>query len=165
MAQRRSESKKNELSPKSRSRRKLIVGAGKAIAAGAVASALGAVVAAQTHAPTQGAGSQPMRCMTVLYKNGDDVKFDFEYYKTHHLTMIMKLYGNSIHRFELRKGLAAQDGAKPPYVAVVNIWIADEKAFEDNNAKYGAQLVADVPHFTNTTPVIQKDETYAVATS
>ena len=161
MAKQKKETTERESSPSSRDRRSVIIGAGKAVAAAAVASALGSALAAQTKQP----GTQPMRCMTVLYKNGDGVKFDFDYYKNHHLTMIMGLYGKSIHRFELRKGVVAQDGSKPPYIAVVNIWIADEAAFEANDAKYTSRLVGDVPNFTNTMPVIQKDEVYSVAAS
>ncbi len=148
----------NKLSSKLASRREVLICAGKAVAIGTVASALVTNPAA--------AEDKAGKCITVLYKNGDNVKFDFGYYKKNHMTMIMKLYGKAIRKFELRKGISGQDGSsKPPYVAVVNIWIADQAAFDAAGAKYSAKLVADVKNFTNTEAVIQNDEVFAVAES
>lgn len=161
MAKNRSDKKERELSSKQRDRRSMMIGAGKAAAMGAVAAAFGSGLARQAGA----ADAKPVRCMTILYKNGPDVKFDFEYYKIHHITDIMRMYGKAIQKFELRKGLAAADGSAPPYVATLTIWIADEAAFDAAGAKYGSTLAAEVPKFTNTTLQAQRDEVYAVATS
>jgi uncharacterized protein (TIGR02118 family) len=161
MFKNRSDKKAHEFSSKQRDRRSVMIGAGKAAAMGAVVAAFGAGLASDVAA----ADAKPVQCMTILYKNGPDVKFDFEYYKTHHMTDIMRMYGKSIKKFELRKGLAAADGSAPPYVATLTIWIADNAAFDANNAKYGATLAAEVPHFTNTTLSAQRDEVYAVVTS
>jgi uncharacterized protein (TIGR02118 family) len=161
MFKKRSEKKERGLSSKQRDRRAMMIGAGKAAAVGAVVAAFGSGLSSEARA----ADAKPVRCMTILYKNGPDVKFDFEYYKVHHMADIMQWYGKSIQKFELRKGLAAADGTPPPYVATLTIWIADDAAFDANNAKYGAQLAAEVPKFTNTTLMAQRDEVYAVATS
>lgn len=99
-----------------------------------------------------------MRCITVLYPNTADVRFDFDYYKNSHATLIMRLYGKGIAKYELRKGLAGPDGGKPPYVATVNFWIGDQKAFDDAQAKHTQALIDDVPNFTNVQPTIQFDE-------
>ncbi len=99
-----------------------------------------------------------MRCITVLYPNKDGVRFDFDYYKKKHATLIMRLYGKGIARYELRKGLSGPDGGKPPYVATVNFWIGDQKAFDEAQARHTDELVADVPNFTDVMPTIQFDE-------
>ena len=151
---------KHELSAQERERRSMLVGAGKAAALGALV-ALGAGVATEAAA----ADAKPVRCLTILYKNGSDVKFDFDYYKNHHMVTIMGMYGKSIQKFELRKGVSAMDGTPAPYVATLTIWIADEAAFDANNAKYGATLAADVKNFTNTQMMAQRDEVFAVVTS
>ncbi len=160
MSKNRTRPADNKLSSKLASRREVMISAGKAVAIGAVASALG------TNPAASAAENKAGKCITVLYKNGDNVKFDFDYYKKNHMTMIMKLYGKAIRKFELRKGISGQDNSsKPPYVAVVNIWIADQAAFDAAGAKYSAKLVADVPNFTNTQAVVQNDEVFAVAES
>ena len=56
-------------------------------------------------------------CMTIVYQNGPDVRFNFDYYVNTHMPLIMRLYGKSISRFELRRGQPGADGAAPPYVA------------------------------------------------
>jgi uncharacterized protein (TIGR02118 family) len=101
---------------------------------------------------------KPRRCITVLYPNGPGVTFDFDYYLKHHATLIDRLYGASIAKLELRRGSATPVGSPAPYIAVINIWIADQGAFDAAGAKHGATLIADVPNFTNIMPIIQIDE-------
>jgi uncharacterized protein (TIGR02118 family) len=98
------------------------------------------------------------RCITVLYPNSPGVTFDFDYYLEHHATLIDRLYGKSIAKLELRRGRATPDGSAPPFIAIINIWIADQAAFDAAGARHGATLIADVPNFTNTMPTIQIDE-------
>jgi uncharacterized protein (TIGR02118 family) len=98
--------------------------------------------------------AKPRRCITVLYPNTPGVTFDFEYYLKHHATLIDRLYGNSIAKLELRRG----SSTPAPFIAIINIWIADQDAFDSAGAKHGATLIADVPNFTNTMPTIQIDE-------
>jgi len=99
-----------------------------------------------------------MRVITVLYPNTDGVRFDFNYYKMKHATLITRLYGKGIARYELRRGIAGPDGGKPPYVATINFWIGDQAAFDKAQEQHTAELVADVPNFTNVQPTIQIDE-------
>jgi uncharacterized protein (TIGR02118 family) len=98
------------------------------------------------------------RCITVLYPNTADATFDFDYYLKRHATLIARLYGDSIARLELRRGAATPGGSPVPFIAVINIWIADQEAFDKAGERHGATLIADVPNFTNTMPTIQIDE-------
>ena len=102
--------------------------------------------------------------MTILYPNGADVHFDFDYYERTHIHNIMNAYGKSISRFELRRGQPGADGAPPPYIATITIWIADPKAFDEAATKHQAALRADVPKFTNSMLVAQRDKIVAIAT-
>jgi uncharacterized protein (TIGR02118 family) len=130
-----------------------------------VIQGVGAAVTLGVFAPAFGAESQG-NCMTILYPNGPGLKFDADYYRDKHLTTIMKLYGSSIQRFELRKVPAAQPGApQAPFAAAINIWIDDLAAFNANNQKHGKTLVDDVPNFTNAQPVIQYDKVHGMAGS
>jgi uncharacterized protein (TIGR02118 family) len=106
-----------------------------------------------------------MKSLTILYPNGDDVRFDFDYYKDHHLPLVMKLFGPLIKRFELRKGLKSPTADKLPYIAVVNIWFEDEAAFMAADEKHRPTLLPDVKNYTNVMPIIQEDDLFAVATT
>ena len=134
-------------------RRSVLLGA----AAGVVAS-FGA-----SRAEAQGKVDQ--ECMTITYQNGPDVRFDFDYYVNTHMPRIMNLYGKSISRFELRRGLPGADGAKPPFVATITIWIADGPAFDAAQREHQAGLRADVPKFTNAVLIAQRDRIVGTATS
>jgi len=102
--------------------------------------------------------SSPRRCVTVMYPNTPGVTFNFDYYLQQHASLINRLYGNSIAKIELRRGHSTPAGLPAPYVAIINIWIADQQAFDSAGEKHGATLIADVPNFTNTMPIIQIDE-------
>lgn len=155
--------KKTKTYADSYDRREILCGAGKVVTLGSVAAALGACVPQET--AEQEVDLVGTQCVTVLYPSGDDVTFDFEYYKNSHLKTIMDLYTTSIRKFELRRGLPGPDGSPPTYVATISIWIADLEAFAANGQQHSQTLIDDVPNFTNGRPVIQTDEIYAVAES
>lgn len=141
-------------------RRSLIVGAGRAAAAGIAATVVGGA-ASTANAADSTVGQE---CMTIVYENGPDVRFDFDYYEKTHMPLIMRAYGSSISRFELRRGLANADGSAPPYVATITIWIADPVAFDAAAAIHQAGLRADVLKFTNATLIAQRDRIVGIAT-
>lgn len=141
-------------------RRTVLIGAGKTAALG-VASGLVAAGANEAQGAESRAGQQ---CMTIIYENGPDVHFDFDYYASTHMPRIMQAYGSSISRFELRKGLPGTDGAPPRYIATITIWIADPEAFDRAAAEHQAGLRADVPKFTNAQLLAQRDQIVSIAT-
>jgi uncharacterized protein (TIGR02118 family) len=138
-------------------RRTVLLGAGTAAAAGVVAT-LGTGEA-------QAQGRVDQECMTITYQNGPDVRFNFDYYVNTHMPLIMRLYGKSISRFELRRGLPGADGTPPPFIATITIWIADGKAFDEAQVQHQAGLRADVPKFTNAVLAAQRDRIVGTAAS
>ncbi len=142
-------------------RRNLLRGAGTAIVTGAAAT-LVATGSGKAHAAESKVGQE---CMTIVYENGPDVRFDFEYYQSTHMPLIMRLYGDSISRFELRRGLPGADGALPPYIATISIWIADPAAFDAAAAEHQAGIRADVDKFTNANLIAQRDRVVGIANS
>jgi uncharacterized protein (TIGR02118 family) len=123
---------------------------------------LGAALASPVRAAESTVGQQ---CMTIVYENGPDVRFDFNYYETTHMPLIMRLYGASISRFELRRGLPGADGTPPRYIATISIWIADPAAFDAAAAEHQAGIRADVSKFTNAQLIAQRDSVVGIANS
>ncbi|MCP5145142.1 MAG: EthD family reductase [Gammaproteobacteria bacterium] len=134
--------------------------------AGAATSAAGITAALAAGTATTAAaadGHLDLECMTILYENGDGVYFDFDYYATRQMPLILEKYGSSIAGFELRRGQPGANNAPPRYIATVSIWIADGKAFDDAAAKHQAAIAADVAKFTNANLFAQRDRVVAVA--
>lgn len=102
------------------------------------------------------------RVLTVLFPNSDDAKFDFDYYLGHHVPLVLSMYGKSIRRYEVLKPVALPDGRKPPYIAITQIWIADQEAYNKASPAAAKKFRPDVPNFTNVTPVAQTGELYGI---
>lgn len=141
-------------------RRELLSVAGKAAAVGATAG-----VAATVAAPAAAQGNVGQECMTIVYRYAPDARFDFDYYESTHMPLIMEKYGDSISRFELRRGQPGADGTPPPYIATITIWIADAAAFDAAAAEHQAGIRADVDKFTDAELIAQRDRIVAFATS
>lgn len=93
--------------------------------------------------------------ISVLYPNTAGAKFDHEYYRHTHCTMVEDLlreYG--CLRVEIDKGLAGGNGAPAPFVAVGHIIVDTLEGFQKGMAKHGKQMTDDIPNYTNTTPTI-----------
>jgi len=99
-----------------------------------------------------------MKCMSVLYKNGDGVTFNFDYYNSKHIPLFVKTFGKAVHKVEVRKGIAAPGGPKPMYIAIANIYIADEAAFAAIAAQHMGTFAADLPNYTQQPPVVEQYE-------
>jgi uncharacterized protein (TIGR02118 family) len=96
-----------------------------------------------------------MQFATVTYPSKDGAKFDFDYYMKTHIPLVCCLLGTSI---EVCKGTSAMPGDPPAFVCVARIKISGPEEFALAMAKHGAQIMADIPNYTNITPVVQIDE-------
>ena len=108
--------------------------------------------------------------LTILYPttldDGTPVTFDHDYYRDNHLTLIMDLYGDSIRRFELIQPQPTPEGAPPAqWAGIVNIYIADQEAFDVAGAEHTQALVDDVPNFTNAFPSVTAGTIYGIGES
>src|SRR5580698_7873502 len=92
-------------------RRDVLQSAGSAVTLGMLAGAFGATLPRGVRADE---GAKKPQAMTILYPAGDDIKFDPDYYRDHHLKLIMSLYGKSIQRFELRTVAPMPAPTTPP---------------------------------------------------
>ena len=101
-----------------------------------------------------------MKCITVFYPSKDNDAFDHEFYRTRHAPLIENILGKSLHKLEVRRGLAAPDGTPPLYTAVISIWIADWDAYEKAMTARAQELIDEVPLFTRVMPAFQTDEVY-----
>lgn len=59
---------------------------------------------------------------------------------------------------QVRKGLHKGDGSAPAFVASVTIEILSMEAFDAAGKQHLQELIADLPNFSNITPVGQIEE-------
>ncbi len=88
--------------------------------------------------------------MSVLYAGGDDVTFDHDYYKNNHVPLACSAWN---------VGAEIDKGIKGPNVAAVHFFFESlEQMQKAMGSPDTAAVMADMPNYTNATPVIQVSE-------
>lgn len=97
--------------------------------------------------------------VTVLYPNSPSAKFDMKYYVTHHLPMVREKCAPECRSIAAENGLAGgAPGSQAPYIAVGHLTFDSVAAFEKTFGPNASTILADIPNYTNTTPIIQISE-------
>ena len=117
-------------------------------------SALGTLLAAPLAAATTG----KRQYLTVLYPYAPEARFDFDYYRAKHLVMMRDWYGASVGTMQVRRGLRKGDGSPPAFIASLTIEILSMDGFDAAGKEHFPKLMADLPNFSNITPVGQIEE-------
>jgi uncharacterized protein (TIGR02118 family) len=97
--------------------------------------------------------------VSVLYPNGPGSKFDIDYYCRVHMPMVQRRLGAPLQRMAVEHGLAGgAPGAPPPFLAAGHLYFESVEAFQKAFGPQAEPIMADIPNYTNTTPVIQISE-------
>jgi uncharacterized protein (TIGR02118 family) len=94
--------------------------------------------------------------VAVLYPNSEGSSFDVDYYINKHMPLVQdRLQPYGLLGWEVDAGLAGLDNAPAPFACIGYLLFTSQKEFHDGLAKVGEELFADVPNYTNITPVVQ----------
>jgi uncharacterized protein (TIGR02118 family) len=97
--------------------------------------------------------------VTVLYPSGQGKHFDIDYYANKHVSMVAGLLGDSVIGATVEKGLGgAAPGEHAPYEAFGNLYFESMESFQNSFGPNAAEIMADVPNFTNIEPQVQISE-------
>lgn len=97
--------------------------------------------------------------VTVLYPNAPDARFDMKYYVTHHMPMVRDKCAPACRSIGAESGVAGGDpGSKAPYIAIGHLTFDSVEAFRKAFGPHEAEIMADIPNYTNTKPIIQVSE-------
>lgn len=99
-----------------------------------------------------------MQRVTVVYPNKTDATFNFDYYTKKHVPWVASLVGKSI---EVRRGISSATGSPAAFLCIATILVDSIAEFQTVFAKHGAEILADVPKYTNIEPIVQFDEVLA----
>ena len=98
--------------------------------------------------------------ISVLYPNERGKKFDHTYYAKTHMPLVQKrLRSLGLIRYEVDKGVggATSDGPAP-FVGACHLYFNSIEAFRKAMAAHGAELMADVPNYTEIKAQMQISE-------
>ena len=94
--------------------------------------------------------------VSVLYPAGEGTKFDMGYYCSKHIPMVQQKLGAACKSVAVEQGLAGGTlGSPPTYVAMGHLYFDSVAAFQAAFGPHAADIVADIPNYTNVQPVIQ----------
>ncbi len=97
--------------------------------------------------------------VSVMYANTPGVRFDHDYYRDRHMPLLKARMGDACTRYTVDKGMAGgAPGTPATYVAMCHIYCDSVASFQAAFGPHAAEIMADIPNYTNTKPVIQISE-------
>lgn len=94
--------------------------------------------------------------VSVMYPSVPGVRFDHAYYRDKHMPLVKSRMGAACKYYTVDKGLAGgAPGAPAPYVAMCHIFCESVEAFQAGFGPHAKEIMADIPNYTDRTPVIQ----------
>lgn len=97
--------------------------------------------------------------LNVLYPTGKGKHFDMDYYANKHVALVTELLGDAIIGASVAKGIGgAAPGEEAPYKAMGILYFESVDSFQNSFGPNAAQIMADLPNFTNIEPVVQISE-------
>ena len=97
--------------------------------------------------------------VSVMYPNSPDARFDEVYYRDRHMPMVKNLMGDYCKSYAV--DLAIRDGSpatNAPFIAMGHLFCDSVDAFQAGFGPHTQEIMADIPNYTNQTPVIQISE-------
>jgi uncharacterized protein (TIGR02118 family) len=100
--------------------------------------------------------------VSVMYPNQKGARFDIDYYRTTHMDLVIRhLKPFGLIRTEVLKGLSGGGGQPAPYICIGSLYFETVDGYEKGVAASGGAVRADIPNFTDITPVRQISEVVA----
>ena len=91
-----------------------------------------------------------------MYPAGAGAKFDMNYYLNSHMPMVQAKLGASLKGTAIDEGLSGMPPGSPAtYLAVCHLLFESVEIFGAEFTTHSAAILADIPNYTNTQPVIQ----------
>jgi|SRR5579864_6865896 uncharacterized protein (TIGR02118 family) len=97
--------------------------------------------------------------VSVLYPNQEGCTFDMAYYCNTHIPMVRRLLSPALKGVAVEQGIGGiAPGSPAPYIAMGHLLFDSVEAFQQAFEAHAQALLADIPNYTNTQPVIQVSE-------
>jgi uncharacterized protein (TIGR02118 family) len=100
-----------------------------------------------------------MILVSVMYPGGADATFDDRYYLQTHTPLVKERWtGLGLEEVQLLRGTATPDGSPPTYRTIALLSFRSLGHFQNAARAHGEEIFADIPKFTNVSPIVQVNE-------
>jgi uncharacterized protein (TIGR02118 family) len=98
-----------------------------------------------------------MISVSVFYPHTAGKSFDYVYYADKHMPMVMdKLASHGLLRYEIHQGVSGMaPGSDPLFSCTGVLYFNEVSEFAGGMAVHGAEILADIPNYTQIAPQIQ----------
>ncbi len=97
--------------------------------------------------------------VSVMYPDKEGARFDFNYYRTHHIELAKKLLTPfGLIKAEVDRGISGGGGQPAPYICIGHLFFDSKDGYDRGAVEVGLTLRGDIPNFTNVTPSRQISE-------
>lgn len=97
--------------------------------------------------------------VSVMYPNKPGCRFDHAYYRDRHMPLVQSRMGEKCRYYTVDKGVSGDSpGTAPAYIAMCHIFCDSVEAFQSGFGPHAGEILADIPKYTDLTPVIQISE-------
>jgi uncharacterized protein (TIGR02118 family) len=97
--------------------------------------------------------------VSVMYPNTPGARFDHTYYRDKHMPMVKALMGGACRYYTVDKGLeGGAPGTPPTYIGMCHIFCDSVETFQKGFGPHTAEIMADIPKYTDLTPILQISE-------
>jgi uncharacterized protein (TIGR02118 family) len=97
--------------------------------------------------------------VSVMYPYAPGARFDHDYYRDQHMPLLKARMGDFCRYYTIDRGLAGgTPGSAPAFVAMCHVYCDSVDAFQAGFAPHAAEIMADVPNYTDLQPTLQISE-------
>ena len=98
--------------------------------------------------------------VTALYPNEPGKRFEIDYFMNKHMPMVhQRLDPMGLVRSEVEKGIGSMEpGAPAPFVLIANLIFNSMEELHDAFTEHTAEMMGDMPNFTDIQPQFQIGE-------
>lgn len=93
--------------------------------------------------------------VSIMYPFAEGNTFNMDYYEAKHMPMVAALLGSNLVKYTIEKGLGSGNTNSPsPYMAIGIFYVKSLSEYQAAVAPNRDAIRADIPNYTNATPVI-----------
>lgn len=97
--------------------------------------------------------------VSVLYPHTPGARFNHDYYRDTHMPLVKARMGDNCLYYTVDKGLAGgTPGAPPTYIGMCHLFCESVEAFQAGFGPHAAEIMGDIPNYTDLSPTIQISE-------